>query len=140
MSVKLSKASRALMRRSLRLLDMDYKPSEIAEELDTDTGHILRIVKAGAPARKDSKGRYWVHGESFAAWLKNAAPKNDKDLKKRSEVKDNEAYCLTCRMIIPFTEYRRNKSVLFGNCPKGHKVARFISSKNKKGSTKNGRN
>lgn len=132
MTIKLSKASRALMRRSLRLLDMEYKPSEIADELSTDPSHILRVIRSGAPARKDSKGRFWVHGLSFAAWLKNAAPKNDNELKARPTIADNEAYCVGCHEITPYTEHRRKGRIVYGTCPKGHKVARFISSKEQK--------
>jgi len=137
MTEKLSKASRALIKRSLRLLDMEYKPSEIAEELATDPIHILRVLRSGAPARKDSKGRYWVHGTSFASWLQNAAPKNDKELKERYSIADNEIYCLVCKEYTTYTEYRRVNNVSFGTCLKGHKVSRFISNKTiKKGKVK----
>ncbi len=138
MTVKLTKASRALVRRSLRLLDMEYKPSEIADELATEPAHILRVIRAGAPARKDSKGRFLIHGESFASWLQNAAPKNDKETKARHAIADNEAYCLVCRAYTTYTEYRRVRNVSFGTCPKGHKISRFISTKTnqKKGKAK----
>lgn len=118
------KLSRALMRRSMRLIEMEYKPSEIAAELAASKEQILRLISAGAPARKDSKGHYWIHGENFAAWLEKAAPKNDRD-KKTFE--DHEAYCLTCRSVVTYTEYRRKGNIIFGHCPDGHKVARFVS-------------
>lgn len=130
-TVKLTKASRALMRRSLRLLDMEYKPSEIAEELATYSQHILKLVAAGAPARKDTKGRYWIHGASFARWLADAAPKTDRDLKARPSMADNEAYCLRCRTITPYSEHRRTGNVSYGTCPQGHSVSRFMTSKKK---------
>lgn len=126
MAVRLGKLSRALMRRSIRLLDMEYKPSEIAEELDASKEQIRKLIHAGAPARIDAKGNYWVHGVSFAEWLKNAAPKKDKD-KKIFE--DNEAYCFVCKSAVTFTEYRRKSRVVFGTCPQGHKVSRFTSTK-----------
>lgn len=126
MAVRLGKLSRALMRRSIRLLDMEYKPSEIAEELDASKEQIRKLIHAGAPARMDAKGNYWIHGERFAEWLKNAAPKNDK---AKKVFEDNEAYCFACKAVTTFTEYRRKNRVVFGTCLHGHKVARFISSK-----------
>jgi hypothetical protein len=138
MTVKLGKSSRALMRRSLRLLDMEYKPSEIAAELSTDNRHILRLVEAGAPARKDEKGRFWIHGRNFALWLENVAPKNDKELKARHEVKDNEAYCVVCRKFVIYKEHLQRGRISYGTCPEGHKTARFFSKKsNIKGKVKN---
>ena len=135
-TIKLTKASRALMRRSLRLLDMEYKPSEIAEELSTNQQHILRLLSAGAPARKDIKGRYWIHGKSFATWLADASPKNDRDLKARPAIAENEAYCLQCRLVITYTEHRRTGHISYGTCPHGHKVTRFISPKKHAGISK----
>jgi hypothetical protein len=110
------------------LLDMEYKPSEIAEELATNPQHILRLVGFGAPARKDAKGRFWIHGKSFASWLADAAPKNDKELKARPTIAGNEAYCTTCRKITTYTEHRRKGNVSYGKCQQGHNVTRFISS------------
>lgn len=130
MTVRIEKLSRALMRRSIRLLNMEYKPSEIAAELAARKDQIVKLISAGAPARKDSKGNYWIHGEKFAAWLENAAPKNDKGKKI---FHDNEAYCFSCRAVVIFTEYRRNGRIVFGNCSQGHKVSRFVSKSEKKG-------
>lgn len=124
MTVRVAKLSHVLMRRSIRLLDMEYKPSEIAQELTASKEQILRLVTAGAPARKDSKGHYWINGLHFASWLETAAPKNDRD-KKTFE--DNEAYCLTCKAVVTFTEHRRKGYVIYGTCAQNHKVARFYS-------------
>jgi hypothetical protein len=128
-TVKLNKTSRALMRRSLRLLDMEYKPSEIADELNTNPQYILRLVGSGAPARKDTKGRFWIHGESFARWLADASPKNIKELKARPTIAENETYCLRCKAITTYTETTRRRRISFGTCPQGHKVSRFLSNK-----------
>jgi len=128
-TVKLTKTSRALMRRSLRLLDMEYKPAEIAEELSTNPQHILRLVAVGAPARKDAKGRYWIHGVSFARWMTEATPKNDRDLKARPTMAENECYCVTCHAITTYTAHRKKGHVIYGKCPKGHNITRFMSRK-----------
>jgi hypothetical protein len=125
MTVRVEKLSRAMMRRSMRLLDMEYKPSEIADELAASKEQILRLVSAGAPARKDSKGHYWIHGETFVEWLNKAAPKNNRE--KRTFA-DNEAWCVRCKAQVIYTETRRKGRVSFGKCPHGHNVARYLSS------------
>lgn len=136
MAVRVEKLSRALMRRSIRLLDMEYKPSEIANELAASKEQIRKLIHAGAPARLDASGNYWIHGESFAEWLRNAAPKNDR---QKRIFNDNEAYCCTCKSVVTFEEYRRVGRLVYGKCADGHKVTRFTSSqkieKAKKGKT-----
>jgi hypothetical protein len=104
---------------------MEYKPSEIAEELDTNHQHILRLVGMGAPARKDVKGRFWIHGKTFAAWLTDVAAKNDRDLKARPSIAENECYCVVCHRITTYTEHRRKGRVVYGKCPEGHNTVRF---------------
>lgn len=126
MTVRVEKLSRALMRRSMRLLDMEYKPSEIAAELNARKEQIIKLISAGAPVRKDEKGHYWIHGETLAKWLADAAPKSDKD---KHTFEDNECWCVTCRTITTYTETRLKRQVSFGMCPKGHKVVRFKSIK-----------
>ena len=124
--VRVEKLSRAVMRRSMRLLDMEYKPSEIAEELNITKVQVKRLLTAGAPSRKDIKGRFWIHGTAFVEWLENAAPKKPKD---KTTFADNECYCLQCKRVTTFTETNRRHMMIFGVCQDGHKVSRFLSSK-----------
>lgn len=126
MTVRVEKLSRALIRRSMRLLDMEYKPSEIADELGASKDQIIRLVSAGAPARKDSKGRYWIHGDSFVEWLNKAAPKNER---AKVTFADNETWCVKCKETVTYTETRRRGHISYGKCPQGHNVARFKSTK-----------
>jgi hypothetical protein len=107
---------------------MEYKPSEVAEELNTNKDQIMRLIAAGAPARKDATGHFWIHGESLVEWLQNAAPKKPKD---KTTFADNECYCLQCKRVVTFTETSSRRAVVFGLCPSGHKVSRFISAKKK---------
>ncbi len=124
MTVRVEKLSRALMRRSMRLLDMEYKPSEIADELGASKIQVLRLLSAGAPARKDSKGHYWIHGETFVKWLNDAAPKNSR---QKDTFADNETYCVVCRAVVIYTEHRRKGRFAYGKCEHGHNVARMLS-------------
>ncbi len=86
--------SRAFIRHSIRLLDMEYKPDELAEELGAANDLIIRMIAAGAPAWKDAKGHYWIHGLSFAKWLNDAAPKKDGD---NQVFPENKAISTPCR-------------------------------------------
>lgn len=126
MTVRVEKLSRAMIRRSMRLLDMEYKPSEVADELAATKEQILRLISAGAPARRDAKGHYWIHGETFVKWLTDAAPKNGK---AKSTFADNECYCVVCRETTTYIEHRRAGRISYGKCPRGHNVARFLSQK-----------
>ena len=126
MTVKIEKLSRAMMRRSMRILDMQYKLSEIAMELGADKEQILQLIYAGAPARKDSRGHYWIHGTKFVQWLHDVAPKNGRD---RNTFSDNECWCASCRSMIVYKESRRQGLVSYGECPAGHNVTRFLSRK-----------
>lgn len=126
MAVTVQKLSRAMMRRSMRILDMQYKLSEIAKELGADKEQILQLVFAGAPARKDARGHYWIHGTTFVQWLYDAAPKNGRD---KNTFAENECWCIACRSMIIYVESRRRGCVSYGKCPAGHSVTRFISEK-----------
>jgi hypothetical protein len=110
----------------MRLLVMEYKVSEIAEELGATKNQIIRLISAGAPARKDAGGHFWIHGAKFVEWLENAAPKKPRD---KATFADNEAYCMGCKRVVNFVETSRRRSIVFGKCPSGHKVSRFISTK-----------
>jgi hypothetical protein len=122
--VHVDRLTRAMMRRSIRLLDMEYKPSEIAQELGATKAQVMRLITAGAPARKDANGHFWIHGESLADWLERAAPKN---IKAPTIFKDDECYCVGCHQVMPFTETKRRRNLVTGTCSRGHKVSRFIS-------------
>lgn len=125
-NVRVGTLSTAMMRRSLRLLDMEYKPAEIADELGVTKEQVIRLISAGAPARRDGGGHYWIHGETFVKWCKDAAPKNAKE---KHTFEDNEAWCMFCKGVVTYKETRRKQHISFGLCPEGHKVSRFVSMK-----------
>jgi hypothetical protein len=46
-----------------RMLDMQYRPSEIADEIGVCTDTICRsYLPAGLPCTRDEKGNVWIHG------------------------------------------------------------------------------
>lgn len=51
------------------LLWMEYKPSEIAEEIKCNTDTVYKsYIPAGCPHRRDEEGNIWIVGTEFAVW------------------------------------------------------------------------
>ena len=84
-----------------RLLDMLYKPVELAEELGVSTDTVRRsYIPAGCPVTKDNTGHVWIHGTSFATWAKGLIRQRTK--KSRPKLAENRAYCLLCKCLVDF--------------------------------------
>ena len=120
-----------MVRRSLALLYMEYRPSEIADILDISVQTIYATyLPAGLPHRRDEHGHIWIVGTEFYSWVQDIAEKSQKDPKK--PMKPNEAYCLSCRERVKIANMKRSKAVnkqvtrVSGECPIcGTKVSRF---------------
>ena len=81
----------AAVLRAARLLDMMYKPSEIAYELKIQQRAIYEVlIPLGLPHERDEHGHIWLHGPAVRAWLEVATrgPKY--------ELADDELFCLKC--------------------------------------------
>jgi hypothetical protein len=118
--------SRTMARHSVRLLDMEYKPSELAQELNCKQDWIMRAIRNHAPHRKDEHGRYWIHGEKFAAWL------HETKQKEKKRLKPNECYCLGCKKYTTFLVVEKVGNHVTGKCVKGHRVSMFTKGKRQK--------
>jgi hypothetical protein len=86
-----------------RMLDMQYRPSEIADEIGVCTDTICRsYLPAGLPCTRDEKGNVWIHGLTFAAWAKETIAKK---ASKRTGLAADQGWCLRCgcpvQMIAP---------------------------------------
>ncbi len=123
MGKRIISITRTLSRRSVRLLDMEYKPSEIAQELECRLAWVMMTIRNKAPHRKDESGRYWIHGEKFAAWL------DETKKKEHRRLKPNECYCLGCKGYTTFTTLEKVGTHVIGKCPKGHKISIFTKGK-----------
>ena len=56
-----------------RLMDMLYKPAEIAAELEVSPDTVYRsYLPAGCPHTRDKKNNIWIHGPAFASWAKSS--------------------------------------------------------------------
>jgi ssDNA-binding Zn-finger/Zn-ribbon topoisomerase 1 len=119
------------------LLDMMYKPAEIARDLGVTVDTIYRsYLPAGAPCEKDAKGNVWIHGESFANWakiyLEHRRPHGRARVLKEKML-DDQVYCLKCNQVVQPAELHNGRpnghgvTNRYGKCPQcGHRVFRFI--------------
>ena len=115
-----------------RLLNMLYKPSEIAELIGVTTETVYRsYLPAGAPFKKDDKGNVLIHGLEFASWAKGVFQS-----KKMGTMELNQAWCCKCKRAteikrpIP-VKITRYVTMLQGNCSEcGTRVNRAISPTN----------
>lgn len=90
-----------------RLLNMMYRPVEIAEEIGVNPDTIYRsYLPAGAPHTRDAKGNIWIHGLSFAAWAKETVSKKKAE---RRGLPEGYAWCMKCNQAVPLTNpaYRK---------------------------------
>lgn len=77
-----------------RLLNMMYKPSEIAEEIGVAQDTIYRsYLPAGLPHIRDAHGGVWIHGPAFIAWAKETVSKRKS---QRTGLPDDHAWCMKC--------------------------------------------
>jgi endogenous inhibitor of DNA gyrase (YacG/DUF329 family) len=111
---------------------MEYKPSELAEELGVNVLTVYRrYIPAGCPHRKDEHGQIWIHGESFAVWAQGIH--KQERAKKDKVLQSGEGWCLTCKKVVviqnPHTRPLRGKAGLMeGICPVcGRKVTRTVT-------------
>lgn len=80
-----------------RLLDMQYKPSEIAKEIGVTTETVYRsYLPGGCPFTRDKKNNdIWIHGTSFAAWVESV-----KERRHVGHLEDGEAWCFNCKSAV----------------------------------------
>lgn len=111
-----------------RILNMLYRPSELADEISVSVDTIYRsYIPAGMPHIKDPKGDIWIDGTKFISWAKQTIAKSKE---KRYPLQDNQAWCLHCNkpvdLINPIISYQnRYIEILQSNCPNcGSKINR----------------
>lgn len=113
-----------------RLLNMLYKPSELAEETGISVDSLYRsFIPAGAPVKVDSSGRIWINGKAFEKWVHDYLTIKRKN---KQPMKDNEAYCTRCNAIVEasgvkIAPYKQGIRMLSGRCSVCNaKVNRFL--------------
>jgi hypothetical protein len=100
-----------------RLMNMMYKPSEVAAEIDVTTETVYRsYLPGGCPFERDKAGNIWINGLAFAAWVREVSTK-----KEMNRLQDGQAFCLRCRKAValerPRERFRGRYVVIFqGKC------------------------
>mgnify|MGYP006910773955 CR=1 FL=1 len=84
------------------LLDMYYKPSELAEEVGFTKRQIYRVyIKLGCPHKRDEHRHIFINGKQFREWYGKTYP--------RYAIANDEAFCLTCKIGVKIVNPVRKK-------------------------------
>jgi len=118
-----------------RLLNMQYKLTEIAKEIGITTDTLYRsYIPAGMPCTRDERGHYWVNGKDFVEWASEYVTTRARKPKKTME--PDQAYCTKCNKVVKMVNKRTSKanlskfSKMTGRCPVcDGKVSRFIQAR-----------
>ena len=118
------RVSRAVVRRMMRLLEMEYKPSELADEIGITAKTIYdTYLPAGLPHRRDAGGNIWIVGTTFVKWADEVLQKGLRRASQRKEpIGENQGYCVKCQKVRDFSEITRRKTMsknrvmLYGSC------------------------
>lgn len=110
-----------------KLLDMLYKPSELADEISFSVRQVYRVyVPAGCPHERGPNGHILINGQAFKRWVE--------DVYRKPKLSNDEAFCLTCKRPVSKTVIKRmQKDRLVYDlceCPNcGRRIARIIDRK-----------
>ena len=105
----------------VRLMDMMYRPKELAEEIGVSVDTVYRsYLPAGCPHQRETSGEIWINGLDFQAWVREMQA-NKKRGKNHTPMPENQAFCMRCdkpvEMISPRVIHRtRNMELLQGRC------------------------
>lgn len=109
----------------VRLLDMLYKPSELADEVGFTRRQVYRVyIPAGCPHLRDDRRHIWINGKDFREWCEQTYP--------RVSLAKDETFCLTCKkavkVIDPVKKRKDRLHYWVSKCPQcGRKLTRIIS-------------
>lgn len=109
------------------LLDMMYKPSELAEEVGFSVRQIYRAyIPAGCPHERDEQRYLWINGKAFREWALEAYKKRD--------LASDQAFCLTCKrpveIVNPVQMQEGRLVYVLCDCPTcGRRLARIVERK-----------
>ena len=97
-----------------RLLDMEYKPSELASELGINTDQIYRVyIQLGCPHEREQNRQILIHGKSFQKWYLEKYQK--------LALQEDEAFCKTCQKAVkinhPVLKKKGGLEYVLSTCP-----------------------
>lgn len=109
------------------LMDLDYKPSELAEELEISSSRIYNVyLKLDCPHYRTDRDRIFINGKQFREWY-------DQIYKNRSLEKD-QTFCVSCKKIVKLdnpTRVDKGRLVLYqSDCPNcGKRTSKIVDHK-----------
>lgn len=109
----------------VRLLDMLYTPSELANEVGFTRRQVYRVyIPLGCPHSKDDRRHIWINGKDFREWCEQTYP--------RVSLEQDETFCLTCKKAVKIVnpEKKRKDRLEYwtSKCPRcDRKLTRIIS-------------
>lgn len=114
------------LNRARHLLDMLYRPSELAEELGVSVDMIWRsCLPEGCPHERDETGHIWINGVAFYRWAQARGGR------KRIKMAEGQAFCFRCRQPVAMVDAEAvlvttpHLEVVTGRCPAcGAKISR----------------
>lgn len=103
-----------------RLLNMLYKPTELAQEIGVNEDTIYRsYIPAGLPYIREGHA-IWIHGPAFVQWAKEKSAAR----RVKNALPDGHAYCIKCDQPVPMVSPRivysnalRKIDILQSTCP-----------------------
>jgi hypothetical protein len=110
-----------------RLLDMDYKPSELAGELGINLNQIYRVyIPLGCPHQTEGQRHISINGKAFQHWYLEKYQK--------AKIKDDETFCKTCRKAVKLVQPSSGKKggldYVLSNCPNcGRRISKIVGCK-----------
>jgi hypothetical protein len=111
------------MARLGRLLEMRYRPSELASEIGCHPDTVYRsFIPSGCPQERDAQGHIWIIGTEFAKWAREAVSS------EHTTLADGEAYCLKCNKPVKMKgkitvkPTNRYLELMTGHCPECNSV------------------
>ena len=123
--IKLSGRLNGRQRNRLKsLLNMLYRPNELAEEIGISKHQIYRVyILSDCPHQRDHLNHIWINGEAFCKWYGSNYSK--------IRLGKTEAFCLTCKrgvpMIKPVLKKKDGLTYALCKCPNcGRKLAKII--------------
>ena len=106
------------------LLDMEYTPRELAEEIGVNVSQVYRVyLPIGCPRRRDTRRHYWINGELFREWYQERFQK--------IKLSEYQVFCLTCKKAVDLIdpEKKRKRGLIYYECLCpicGRKLAKII--------------
>jgi uncharacterized protein with PIN domain len=101
-----------------RILDMMYRPADIADELQVSVETIYRSwLPAGLPHEQDEQQNIWIHGPALVAWVRAISSSRHK-----GGMADGFGWCMKCNQPVKMNSPKiihqsRYTEILQSVCP-----------------------